>query len=67
MSNLDFLLDVIDINKVSVRNDGNRIIVCGIIYEEDDLSWTKYEYIFDEQGNYIDHSVIDSYYIINRY
>lgn len=61
MSNLDFLLDVIDLDDVSVRNEEDRIIVRGILYGEEDLSWTQYEYIFDEQGNYIDHSVIDSY------
>ena len=61
MSNLDFLLDVVDLNEVSVRNEEDRIIVRGILYGEEDLSWTQYEYIFDKQGNYIDHSVIDSY------
>lgn len=61
MSNLDFLLEVIDLNEVSVRNEEDRIIVRGILYGEEDLSWIQYEYIFDGQGNYIDHSVIDSY------
>lgn len=30
MSNLDFLLDVIDLDEVSVRNEEDRIIVRGI-------------------------------------
>lgn len=62
MSNLDFLLDCTDISEVSSRiNENGDTIVRGTFYGSEDLSWTEFEYVFDREGNYINHKEIDSY------
>ena len=49
MSNLDFLLDCTDISEVSSHIDENgNTIISGIFNGSEDLSWTRYEYVFDK-------------------
>lgn len=60
MSNLDFL-DYTDFEETSRKIVDNTIIVRGIYYGSEDLSWTEYEYTFDLHGNYISHREVSHY------
>ena len=62
MSNLDFLLNCTDINETSRKTINGNIVITGLFYGSEDLSWTEYEYIFDKDGNYISHKEIGNYY-----
>lgn len=62
MSNMDFMLNCIDFEEVSIEkleNGNSRVL--GILNGSEDLSWTQYEYIFDSNGSYVSHREIDSY------
>ena len=62
MSNMDFMLNCIDFEEVSIEkleNGNSRVL--GILNGSEDLSWTEYEYIFDVKGNYVSHREINSY------
>lgn len=62
MSNLEFLLNCTDFDESSSRIDKNgNTIVKGMFYGSEDLSWTEYEYVFDEEGNYVSHKELDHY------
>lgn len=62
MSNMDFMLNYIDFEEVSIEKleNENSKVIC-TLYGSEDLSWTQYEYIFDVNGNYVSHREIDSY------
>lgn len=61
MSNYDFLLDHTDFNEESTTKTENEIIVRGYFYGSEDLSWTKYEYKFTKDGDFIECKELDSY------
>ena len=62
MTNLDFLLKCGGLNEVTVVNNANgNIIVRGIYYGPEDLSWYEYEYIFDQDGNYVSDRMTDQH------
>ena len=53
MSNYDFLLDHTDFSEESTIKTENEIIVSGYFYGSEDLSWTKYEYRFTKNGDFM--------------
>ena len=62
MSNMDFMLNCIDFEEVSIEkleNENSRVLC--ILNGSEDLSWTQYAYIFDTNGNYVSHREINSY------
>lgn len=61
MSNYDFLLDHTDFSEESTIKTENEIIVSGYFYESEDLSWTKYEYRFTKNGDFIERKELDDY------
>ena len=61
MSNDDFLLDHTDFSEESTIKTENEIIVSGYFYGSEDLSWTKYEYRFTKNGDFIERKELDNY------
>ena len=61
MSNYDFLLNYTDFNEEYTTKTKNEIIVRGYFYGSEDLSWTKYEYKFTKDGDFIKYKELDSY------
>ena len=61
MSNYDFLLDHTDFSEESTIKTENEIIVSGYFYGSEDLSWTKYEYRFTKNGDFIGRKELDDY------